>query len=59
MPEVSAEMLRHWQEIVDQAMGCIRGETPEDCTFGEAEDDTFEKLRAVDAQISAALARKE
>lgn len=45
-----------WRDVIVQAMACIRGETPEDVSFGEAEDDTFSKLRQVDAEMSAALA---
>jgi hypothetical protein len=63
-PDDSAEIasvprstLKRWQEIVEQAMACIRGETPEDVAFGEAEDDTFSKLRQANAEISAATAR--
>jgi hypothetical protein len=49
------ETLRRWQEVVAQAMSCIRGETPEDVSFGEAEDDTFSKLREVEAEIAVAI----
>ena len=52
---VTTATLRRWQEIVEQAMACIRGETPEDCSPGEAEDDTFSKLRDLDAEIHAAI----
>ncbi|WP_156380772.1 hypothetical protein [Pseudolabrys sp. Root1462] len=52
---VPQETLMRWQEIVGQAMACIRGETPEDCAPGEAEDDTYTKLREVEAEISTAL----
>ena len=53
--QIDAAALRRWQDVVTQAMDCIRGETPEDVSFGEAEDDTFSKLREVDAEMSAAL----
>jgi hypothetical protein len=53
--KVPQETLMRWQEIVGQAMACLRGETPEDVAFGEAEDDTYTKLREVDAEIATAL----
>jgi hypothetical protein len=53
MPNVSREMLERWQNVVEQAMACIRGETPEDCSFGEAEDDTYAMLREINAEIDA------
>jgi hypothetical protein len=53
--EVSPEKLERWYAAVVQAMACLKGETPEDVSFGEAEDDTFSKLREVEAEISATL----
>lgn len=43
----------------EQALDCIRGETPEDCTHEEARDHTIEKLRAAIAlaeKLRAAIA---
>lgn len=54
---VTTATLRKWQQTVEQAMACIRGETPEDCKPGEAEDDTFSKLRDLDAEIHATINR--
>jgi hypothetical protein len=53
--EVSPEKLERWYAAVVQAMACLKGETPGDVSFGEAEDDTFSKLREVEAEISATL----
>jgi hypothetical protein len=53
--EIAPEKLERWYAAVVQAMACLKGETPEDVSFGEAEDDTFSKLREVEAEISAAL----
>ena len=52
---VTKATLRKWQEVVEQAMACIRGETPEDSSAGEAEDDTFAKLREIDAEMSVTI----
>ena len=52
-------LLKDAQGVIEQAMACIRGETPEDCTFGEAEDNTYSELRELDAKITAALANKQ
>jgi hypothetical protein len=52
---ITTATLRKWQSVVEQAMACIRGETPEDVSFGEAEDDTFSKLREIDAEIHTAI----
>jgi hypothetical protein len=38
--------LREATLILEQAQCCIMQETPEDMTFGEAEDDTLSKIRA-------------
>jgi len=59
MPTVTRETLQRWQFVVEQAMACIRGEAPEDVTFGEAEDNTYAKLRDLDGEISDAMDRKE
>lgn len=55
MVVITKATLRKWQEAVEQAMACIRGETPEDCSAGEAEDDTFAKLREIDDEIHTAI----
>lgn len=52
-------LLKFAQGTITQAMSCIRGETPEDCSFEEAEDDTYYKLRDADAQIDAALRHQQ
>lgn len=39
------ELLARIELALTQAQSCIKGETPEDITFGEAEDDTFSKIR--------------
>jgi len=49
--------IKRWQNVVEQAMACIRGETPEDVTFGEAEDDTYAKLRDIDVEMGDAIKR--
>ena len=33
------------RDALEQAMDCIRGETPEDCTPDEAREDTLQKVR--------------
>lgn len=38
-------LLARIELALEQAQSCIKGETPEDVTFGEAEDDTFSKIR--------------
>jgi hypothetical protein len=38
--------LKDATRILEQAQCCIMQETPEDMTFGEAEDDTLSKIRA-------------
>ena len=53
--EVAPETLRRWRDTIEQAMGCLKGETPEDVSFGEAEDDTFSKLNEAMGEISTTL----
>lgn len=52
------EALLAAREAVEQAIDCIMGEQPEDCTVEEAKQDTLSKLRSVDTQITAALEAK-
>jgi hypothetical protein len=33
------------RDALEQALDCIRGETPEDCTPDEAREDTVQKVR--------------
>jgi hypothetical protein len=47
------EALKKCVEALEQAYDCINGETPEDISFGEAEDDTLSKIRAALAQAQA------
>jgi ABC-type transporter Mla subunit MlaD len=44
--EALGAALRDATLILEQAQCCIMQETPEDMTFGEAEDDTLSKIRA-------------
>ncbi|MDB5606697.1 MAG: hypothetical protein JWP25_3597 [Bradyrhizobium sp.] len=53
-------LLARIELALTQAQSCIKGETPEDITFGEAEDDTFSKIRDAldDMQTLRRLAAK-
>lgn len=50
------EALEAAREALEQSNCCIRGEAPEDVSFGEAEDDTYSKNREALAKIESALA---
>lgn len=43
--EQASDRLNEAMDIMRQAQSCLLGETPEDCTFGEAEDDTLTRIR--------------
>lgn len=45
-PTDDRELLALIESALEQAHSCIQSETPEDVTFGEAEDDTVSKIRA-------------
>ena len=49
------EALRIAERALEQAQDCINGETPEDVSFGEAEDDTISKIREALRAIQDAL----
>lgn len=39
--------IKELEGALEQALDCIRGETPEDMTHEEAREDTISKIRAV------------
>jgi hypothetical protein len=39
--------IKELEGVLEQALDCIRGETPEDITHEEAREDTISKIRAV------------
>ncbi|WP_375413057.1 hypothetical protein [uncultured Bradyrhizobium sp.] len=51
--QVTACMLARIELALEQARDCIKGETPEDITPGEAEDDTFSKIREALEDVAA------
>ncbi len=44
------------REALEQALDCIRGEQPEDCTPDEARENTIKKLRAALRQMESSHA---
>jgi chromosome segregation ATPase len=51
--ERQRKALNQAELALDQAQDCINAETPEDITFGEAEDDTISKIREAMRTIAA------
>ncbi|WP_375414524.1 hypothetical protein [uncultured Bradyrhizobium sp.] len=51
--QVIACMLARIDLALEQARDCIKGETPEDVTPSEAEDDTFSKIREALEDVAA------
>ena len=41
------QRIRELEAVLEQALDCIRGETPEDITPEDAREDTISKIRAV------------
>lgn len=53
---IPIKLVGEWREAVEQAIDCVSGEAPEDCSPEEARQDTLSKLREADQMLNASLA---